>query len=596
MNNNGNGIPTGPPASRQARATRAKRLRHLGCIGLLAAIQLALAGCNDQQATLREIRNRQQQQLEQATDIDHLREMHRIVAGLGESNLQTAAGRVSYHLNAWRSRRGEPSETPTPDALLTTWRGVLPVDEAIRQIEQQEYREDDIQHLRLQYLLHRLRNWVLDKSEIDPWLEQRIADESLDEDAERKLTVAARLFDWVVRNVQLEPAEPVGALPPAPPMPAGLQFEGAGYRQTSWETLWRGVGDAWQRADLFTQLCRQAQIDACVLAIPPQSAAAAEPWMAAVRVGDGLYLFDTQFGIPVPGPDERGIATLQEARTDPSVLRRLRVPGIFEYPYTNEDVQQTIALVNATPELLSQRMRRLNASLTGDSRFDLFLDATALAERLDAIPGVAGVRLWQVPLQSRIYQTAIQAALRDDIRLNQWYFLKWGIFAETGQLAQARWRHLEGRFDSDDLADVRGSRVLYMDLRLPEFELKDLNLDLELQQQYNLRRMPGEDETDYQRRVAFMQDVLRETKRTATFWIGLMHIEEGRWETAVKWLEGRVLDDPQAGRWYPLARYNLARAMEQLGQRDRVEQLYKTDGDPQEQGNRIRERLLPEAE
>jgi len=313
-------------------------------------------------------------------------------------------------------------------------------------------------------------------------------------------------------------------------------------------------------------------------------------------IGEQIFLFDTALGLPVPGPDEAGIATLQEARQDASVLRRLKVPGVFDYPYTNRDVQQCIVLLDATPELLSERMHLLTQSLTGDYRMNLFLDAVPLAERLDAVSGVAGVRLWQMPLQARAYQQAIAGAMRDDIRLYQWYYIQWGLFDERSNLGRARWRHLEGVFDSDEEEGITGARVLYMNLRRPEFELADLGLDVELQKQYDLRRQPGEEQQMYERRIMLMQELLRATKRTATFWIGLMHVEEGRWETAEKWLDDRVLQDPDAGRWYPLARYNLARTMERLDNLERAEELYKTNGDFQEQGNRIRARLLEPVE
>ena len=44
--------------------------------------------------------------------------------------------------------------------------------------------------------------------------------------------------------------------------------------------------------------------------------------------------------------------------------------------------------------------------------------------------------------------------------------------------------------------------------------------------------------------------------------------------------------------WAAAARYNLARSLERSGLIDEAIQLYKTDGDPQEHGNRLRARLL----
>ena len=44
--------------------------------------------------------------------------------------------------------------------------------------------------------------------------------------------------------------------------------------------------------------------------------------------------------------------------------------------------------------------------------------------------------------------------------------------------------------------------------------------------------------------------------------------------------------------WVAAARYNLARSLERSGKVDEAIELYKTDGDPQEHGNRLRARLL----
>ncbi len=75
-------------------------------------------------------------------------------------------------------------------------------------------------------------------------------------------------------------------------------------------------------------------------------------------------------------------------------------------------------------------------------------------------------------------------------------------------------------------------------------------------------------------------------------WISLIQYDDERYETAESWFTKRVLNEQQLSHWAPAARYNLARTVERLGNVDRAIELYKTDGDPQEHGNRIRARLL----
>ena len=89
-----------------------------------------------------------------------------------------------------------------------------------------------------------------------------------------------------------------------------------------------------------------------------------------------------------------------------------------------------------------------------------------------------------------------------------------------------------------------------------------------------------------------MQIMMRLGKRTATYWLSLLQYDDGRLDTAGNWLQKRVLDKEQLSHWEPAARYNLARTLERQGATERAIELYKTDGDPQEHGNRIRARLL----
>lgn len=55
------------------------------------------------------------------------------------------------------------------------------------------------------------------------------------------------------------------------------------------------------------------------------------------------------------------------------------------------------------------------------------------------------------------------------------------------------------------------------------------------------------------------------------------------------------LNEEQSSFWEPAARYNLARTFEHLGQSDRAIELYKTQREPQEHGNRIRARMIEKA-
>ena len=167
---------------------------------------------------------------------------------------------------------------------------------------------------------------------------------------------ARKLFDWTVRNIQLDP-ESVDRTPLLPR-----------------EVLLLGHGTALERAWVFILLARQQRLDAAVLALDKGAAtrkpAAAkedpggvpaavplvdlQPWCVAVLVeGKQLYLFDPRLGLPIPaqGPiavDHNGQldihpATLAQAAADNGLLRRLDLNADLPYPVKAADLKHARA-------------------------------------------------------------------------------------------------------------------------------------------------------------------------------------------------------------------------------------------------------------
>ncbi len=583
-------------------------------LGLSAAVMVA-AGCSDNAAKVRAIERQRQARIQADTTVDHLGEVHSLLTRLVELNPQEAQREVIYHLNRWGESKTFGDEKVTP--LLKTISAVMPEEQARALTEQASFVGSDTDYLRDCYLFRQISEWIDRESGEDPllkdWLNE--IESRLPEEEVVKLRTAVRMFDWTVRNVGYEPLQPETSLLPHPPFPSGMsipefslgmQFQGPGYRQTDYETVWRGLGDSQQRAGVFTQLCRQASIPAFVLATQSEQDGTLTPWSVGVLIGKSVYLFEPELGCYIPGPGQEGIATLRQARSDASVLRRLNVVSYFDYPVSKSDVQQSIALLNVTPEAVSLRMKQLESGLTGMRRMKTFVDVDALAIEIDAVPGIAGVRLWDVPVLAEVYAAELKAAAGRDPLLTFWSRASWSIIEDMTDnaklLALARWRHLHGQFDKNDEEDAEGARVLYLRQRAPEFEIEDLGIDVNLQKAYGVRRELGMDEKQYEMQLRYAQDLMRMGKNAATYWVSLIQYDDGRYETAQTWFAKRVLDSELISRreltgdvlspWVAAARYNLARSLEQSGQVDEAIKLYKTDGDPQEHGNRLRARLL----
>ena len=221
---------------------------------------------------------------------------------------------------------------------------------------------------------------------------------------------ASRLFDWTVRNVQLDDETPE-RIPQFP-----------------WETLFFGHGTAWERAWVFVLLARQEGLEAAILAIekkdsprptnlrsvpgegPGVRAESPQPWCVAVRIEGKAYLFDPVYGLPIPGPGglKKGAngqldlvpATLDQLLADESLLARMNTDAEHPYHVSPSDLKSVVALVEASPTALSRRMKAVESHLKGAQKMVLTASASEQAEHWKSAPGIAGAGLWRLPYET----------------------------------------------------------------------------------------------------------------------------------------------------------------------------------------------------
>lgn len=569
------------------------------CLLALTAV-LAAGGCNDDSKTLRRIQADRQLRQQSETHVDHLGEAMALVANLVQLSPESANRQILYHLNSWKQSQpaGTLALSPAASELLRSLAPVVPADEAVQAAARDRFADADIESLKLRYLYRQVAETVRGRHVVDPlfqpWIEQQRT--TLGEDATEQLSVAARLFDWTIRNIKLEPGQVDNTA--QLDLPLAMTFHGEGYRQTPYQTLFRGTGDGWQRTIAFLGLCRQADLTACLLALPPTQASDHQPrpWLAGVLIGGEVYLFDCRLGVPVIGPGQQGIATLTQARRDPTVLRRMNVPGWFDYPLQRDDVQQTVALLLVSPESISPRSGQLAAALTGDLRMETHDDAAAMAQQLTAVNGIATAAIWDLPFKAAIYRQTLERLALTDPMAQFYLYAPWAVlegdFDQAKQLALGRWRHLQGDLDGDADDAIEGAKKLYLSQRQPEFEIAELRVDVELQKAYGIRRELRMTSEEYDRQIAQVQTFMRQGKVMATYWLSLIQYDTQRFDLARTWFQQRILDDGIESDWEVAARFNLARTWEQLDQPDAAIDLYRTEGSPQEHGDRLRARLL----
>jgi hypothetical protein len=365
---------------------------------------------------------------------------------------------------------------------------------------------------------------------------------------------ATALFDWIVRNVQLDADD--NARPYRP-----------------WETLVYGHGTAEQRAWVFALMARQLGLDIVVLELPGDDGKP-QFWLPALLADGKLSLFDTRLGLPVPGNDGQGVATLADLQSDPALVRKLDLADT-NYPVTEEQLKNVTAAVVADPFDLSRRAAVIESKLSGDDRLALTVNPTAIAAKLNDVPGIAAVSLWNFPFRT------IRDQLRVPIEVRRELAMEFEPFAWRPTLWKARALHFQGheKGDIDSITadpsevvnDHREAIGIYSspEVRLPDRVLKDLGSEPKIK-------------------------VYSAAKDAASQWIGLLLFDQGKFDSAADWLSDPRLRSKEDGPWAAGAHYNLGRTLEAQGKTDEAIKIYEADTSPQRHGNRLRARALKE--
>ncbi len=369
---------------------------------------------------------------------------------------------------------------------------------------------------------------------------------------------ANALFDWTVRNIQLE--SEADAVPHRP-----------------WHTLLYGRGSADQRAWVFAGLCRQQGLNVVLLGIPvakpakgtadSATTAGGTYWLAALWADNRLYLFDPRLGLPIPGPEGKGVATLEQVSKDDALLRKMDVEG-FPYPLTTAVFKDAQVCIVADPFALSRRASQLEASLTGEDHVVLSAKTGELTSQLTAVPGITKVALWEVPFRT----LQGQFTLGKSARTNE--ALAFEPFAVRPTLWKARVRHFQGRrkaattADSEEINDHEEAVRLYMSKSVRPTDRE-------------IATSPSDGE----------QRVERAAKTNATYWLGLVTYDDGKFDVAANWFQRPELTKAESI-WATGAKYNLARSWEAEQKYEEAAAILEKDGAPQQHGNKWRARDL----
>jgi len=434
--------------------------------------------------------------------------------------------------------------------------------------------------------------------------------------AATKLAQTLRLFDWVIRNVQLADAPP--RVQPADfdqhglvedgvtDWPADWGIVGPGYKRFPWQVLLYGRGDGLERARLFILLARQLDLDVAMLAVPPAGDSSAKgevvEWLPAALIAGHWYLFDTQLGLPIETEQPGTIATLADVQARPELLRALDLTveesvDKMVYPVTAEQLPGVVALIDAAPEALSARMRRLEDHLVGSQQLKLTVDASAMAERIRGVDGVTDVRLWRVPFDTprfreRLGEGILAAEYDEELRdrvvwvaTDEQYVDRFVAFRTARNL----YFHRLFETDRNDAAPNAVSdffKFIYTD-----DEIHDIETNLPLQSALKLFRRAGQPYAEWKAGLEGLKQQMYLIRADAAYFLALSNYELGLASTCLNWLDRAEMFDSR-GHWAPAIGYLQARCHETLARFDEaIAELRATPG-PQRHGNLLRARRL----
>lgn len=377
-------------------------------------------------------------------------------------------------------------------------------------------------------------------------------------DAVTDVDVATNLFRWTVRSLA-----PVAD----PPMVATADTDAKRWWLPG-EILLAGRASPAQRAWVFLSLVHHAGLPGALVATADPSGAP-RPWLPAVVCDGEACLFEPTYGMPVPGPGGRGVATVRQAAADPAILAALSLPE-RPYPVQAADLTDLSVLVVADPWSLSRRVAALAPVVRGLRDLRLSVDASRVGGAVAAaLPGegAADVRLWEFPwttlAQRRSDPRRLAESLRRDLAP-----LAAGVpgrpSADRGlvrPLFAARVREFRG--------DLEGAKAAYLAARPPRDVVAEA-----------LAALPPA-EADAGRKL------LGQMKEDAAYWLGVLVLGEGAYDAAIDYLQRMTLEAAPDSRWADAARQNLGVAYAALGRDAEAAAVLRADESPQRFGSRL---------
>ncbi len=507
---------------------------------LLLLTPLLLSGCRDRsQVNVSEIRPRE-------TESDNLQTALAIVDGLDNADLSQATSACIYNFNQWIEKHDDDSQWVTPSLL-----SALPIHLAgtglVNNVGAKRFFPPDVNYLQEMSWISQIARWI-QANEVD---HRKIWDDHIPASVQRedraKLQKVLRMFDWTVRNVQLEPLLEYPEVPEGETRTAPeLGMPGPGYSMAVRDILVFGKGDWWQRARVLALLARQVDVSVVLLGLPAEFGEAKQPWLTACLIGDQLYLLDVKDGLPVLTEDGSAIATLHGLRQNQKYAVTL-LPASIEAS-GEEMLSGLVGLIEADVMSVSHRMAILEKYLTGDRQMKLTTMPNTLSRELRTKHAIEKSEIWVPTYEYYAFATALNARISEG-DAGVIAFLKekqdYQILEDMYQLKEGRFKSFRGLFDDFEIGvgqeTQRGSKTLLMSSRLSQDKIVKVTTDRQVQEELGYVRPDEMSLTAWQENLRRTKLIFVKTKDMASYMIGMIHMEQGNYSDAIDWLERRTL-------------------------------------------------------
>jgi hypothetical protein len=419
----------------------------------------------------------------------------------------------------------------------------------------------------------------------------------------KKLVDSIKLFDWVVRNTQLEaeytPTEEeinngrLSETPTGKPWSNGIR--GTGYNSTPFQLLTYGRGDYVERAKLFIKLLEHNDTTAVMLTVGEM------PWTVGVEIGGQLYLFDTKLGLPIPKDKFGSVATLADVRKNPEILNRLdltldeSIESDNKYWVKSDKLGDIAGLIYVAPESVSYRMRVLEQTMVGDKLL-LTTDLTKTRATLAKIENLP-TKIWDIEFKNLAYRWTLRDALirsKTDDSLPAklfWYYDNEAYVDMFESYRTSRNMFAHGLFEADLTADEYNVIENFYLLMYDDKKIDELATNTPLLLRLGILQTKNQNAKQFQERIQSVQSQMRLVRRDAGLFLAQSHFDNGNIGTAGNWLE-RISVKEDALRWSNAIRYLMGRSFESRREYDRaIAELKKSNG-PDRHGNLLRMRYL----